>query len=227
MAGAATASVPARAGTILGVTRSDANPTYRRLEQYEPLLRLAVPALLALFLLTLAASAWIQVREGRESTLSDAVADIDIIASLSAAKLGIHPAPADRNAAAAQLDALVRGMPPSAFDAEPHARARQRGRQGAGCPSARRDRSRNADRPSRRSAAALHLRRPRRRHDHQARERRRWHRDRALASRIVRADRLVAAPARACCPAGGRAPSAMCRCSPPRSSCCSGSALRM
>jgi len=57
MAGAATASVPARAGTILGVTRSDANPTYRRLEQYEPLLRLAVPAILALFLLTLAASA--------------------------------------------------------------------------------------------------------------------------------------------------------------------------
>lgn len=115
MAGAATASVPARAGTILGVTRSDANPTYRRLEQYEPLLRLAVPALLALFLLTLAASAWIQVREGRESTLSDAVADIDIIASLSAAKLGLYPAPVDRNAAAAQLDALVRAMPPSAL----------------------------------------------------------------------------------------------------------------
>ena len=115
MAGAATASVPARAGTILGVTRSDANPTYRRLEQYEPLLRLAVPAILALFLLTLAASAWIQVREGRESTLADAVADIDIIASLSAAKLGVHHAPADRNAAAAQLDAVVRGMPAAAF----------------------------------------------------------------------------------------------------------------
>ena len=115
MAGAATASVPARAGTILGVTRSDANPTYRRLEQYEPLLRLAVPAILALFLLTLAASAWIQVREGRESTLADAVADIDIIASLSAAKLGVHHAPADRNAAAAQLDAVVRGMPAAAL----------------------------------------------------------------------------------------------------------------
>ncbi|WP_210485662.1 sensor histidine kinase [Microvirga antarctica] len=115
MAGAATACVPARAGTILGVTRSDANPTYRRLEQYEPLLRLAVPALLALFLLTLAASAWIQVREGREDTLVDAIADIDIIASLSAAKLGIHPAPTDRNAAAAQLATLVRGMPQSAL----------------------------------------------------------------------------------------------------------------
>ncbi len=46
MAGATTACVPARAGTILGVTRSIANPAFRRLEQYESLLRLAVPALL-------------------------------------------------------------------------------------------------------------------------------------------------------------------------------------
>ena len=61
MAGAVTACVPARAGTILGVTRSDANPTYRRLERYEPLLRLAVPAVLILFLITLAGSAWIQL----------------------------------------------------------------------------------------------------------------------------------------------------------------------
>ena len=98
MAGAVTACVPARAGTILGVTRSDANPTYRRLEQYEPLLRLAVPALLVLFLITLAASAWIQIRDGRKDTLFDAINDIDIIASLSAAKLGPAPAPADRDA---------------------------------------------------------------------------------------------------------------------------------
>src|SRR5688572_19436666 len=102
MAGAVTACVPARAGTILGVARSDANPAYRRLEQYEPLLRLAVPAVLILFLVTLAASAWIQVREGRRDTLFDAIHDIDIIASLSAAKLGTRPAPVDRSQAAAQ-----------------------------------------------------------------------------------------------------------------------------
>jgi len=98
MAGAVTACVPARAGTILGVTRSDANPTYRRLEQYEPLLRLAVPALLILFLITLAGSAWVQIRDGRKDTLFDAINDIDIIASLSAAKLGPAAAPAATNA---------------------------------------------------------------------------------------------------------------------------------
>jgi len=113
MAGAATACVPARAGTILGVTRTDAHPTYRRLEQYEPLLRLAVPALLALFLVTLAASAWIQVRNGREETLLDAIGDIDVIASLSAAKLGPHKAPANSTEAAARMQTLVKGMPAS------------------------------------------------------------------------------------------------------------------
>ncbi len=115
MAGAVTACVPARAGTILGVTRSDANPAYRRLEQYEPLLRLAVPALLILFLVTLAGSAWIQIRDGRKDTLFDAINDIDIIASLSAAKLGTARAPADRAQAAAQLERLAKDMPPSAL----------------------------------------------------------------------------------------------------------------
>ncbi|MBZ6076436.1 sensor histidine kinase [Microvirga puerhi] len=115
MAGAATACVPARAGTILGVTRTDAHPTYRRLEQYEPLLRLAVPALLALFLVTLAASAWIQVRNGREDTVLDAIGDIDVIASLSAARLGPNKAPANAAEASAQLLTLVTGMPSSAL----------------------------------------------------------------------------------------------------------------
>src|SRR3954468_21728423 len=84
MAGATTACVPARAGTILGVTRSITSPALRRLEQYEAWLRLAVPALLALFLITLATSAWIQVRDSREETVLDAINDIDIIASLAA-----------------------------------------------------------------------------------------------------------------------------------------------
>src|SRR5919206_3964057 len=105
MAGAVTACVPARAGTILGVARSDANPAYRRLEQYESLLRLAVPAVLILFLITLAGSAWIQIRDGRRDAILDAIQDIDIIASLSAAKLGNVRAPTDRLQAAAQLGA--------------------------------------------------------------------------------------------------------------------------
>ncbi|MFL4992616.1 MAG: ATP-binding protein [Microvirga sp.] len=97
------------------MTRSDANPAYRRLEQYEPLLRLAVPALLVLFLITLAGSAWIQIRDGRKDTLFDAINDIDIIASLSAAKLGTARAPADRVQASAQLERLAKDMPPIAL----------------------------------------------------------------------------------------------------------------
>ncbi len=96
MAGAETACVPARAGTILGVTRAIASPAYRRLEQLEPWLGLAVPALLALFLITLAASAWIQLRDSREEAVVDAIHDIDIIATLAAAKVGVRPAPVDR-----------------------------------------------------------------------------------------------------------------------------------
>ncbi|WP_243367619.1 PAS domain-containing sensor histidine kinase [Microvirga solisilvae] len=116
MAGAVTACVPARTGTILGVARSDANPAYRRLEQYESLLRLAVPAVLILFLVTLAGSAWIQIRDGRRDTMLDAIQDIDIIASLSAAKLGTYHAPADRTQAAAHLVALAKDMPASALN---------------------------------------------------------------------------------------------------------------
>jgi two-component system cell cycle sensor histidine kinase PleC len=70
---------------------------------------------LALFLITLAASAWIQVRENRKDTLVDAIADIDIVASLAAAKLGDAPAPASAPAAAAQLNALAKSMPERAL----------------------------------------------------------------------------------------------------------------
>jgi two-component system cell cycle sensor histidine kinase PleC len=115
MAGATTSASPARAGTILGVTRSIANPAFRRLEQYESWLRLAVPALLALFLVTLAASAWIQVRDSREETVLDAIGDIDIIGTLAAAKMGANPAPGTRQAANAQLSQLAQSMPPGAL----------------------------------------------------------------------------------------------------------------
>ncbi|KLK92698.1 histidine kinase [Microvirga vignae] len=115
MAGAVTACVPARTGTILGVARSDANPAYRRLEQYESLLRLAVPAVLIIFLITLAGSAWVQIRDGRRDAMLDAIQDIDIIASLSSAKLGTYRAPADKAQAAAQLAALIKEMPASAL----------------------------------------------------------------------------------------------------------------
>jgi two-component system, cell cycle sensor histidine kinase PleC len=110
-----TACVPVRAGTILGITRSFASPVYRRLERYEPWLGLAVPALLAIFLVTLAASAWIQVRESREEAIVDAINDIDVIASLSALKLGALTAPADHTEAAIQLGKLAQDLPGGAL----------------------------------------------------------------------------------------------------------------
>jgi two-component system cell cycle sensor histidine kinase PleC len=110
MAGAETACVPARAGTILGITRSLASPAYRRLEQYEPWLRLAVPALLAVFLFALGASAWIQARDGREEAVIDAINDIDVIASLSAAKLA-GSSEGDDASAAIRLARLAKDLP--------------------------------------------------------------------------------------------------------------------
>ncbi len=115
MAGAETACVSARADTILGITRTLASPAYRRLEEYESWLRLAVPAFLGLFLVTLVASAWIQVGEAREEAVVDAVHDIDLIATLAAAKIGQRTSPADRMAAVRQLDELVRMLPAGAL----------------------------------------------------------------------------------------------------------------
>jgi len=115
MAGAETACASARADTILGITRSIANPAYRRLAQIEPWLRLAVPAFLGMFLITLAGSAWIQVQNNREEAVLDAFTDIDVIATLAAAKFGLKPAPFDRVAAVAQLDSLAKELPSGAL----------------------------------------------------------------------------------------------------------------
>ncbi|MDJ1159010.1 ATP-binding protein [Chelatococcus sp. SYSU_G07232] len=74
--------VPARAGTILGIARSIAHPAYRRLVAAEPWLRLAVPALLAVFLTTLVSGAVIQALDTRNETMADAASDIDLVAAL-------------------------------------------------------------------------------------------------------------------------------------------------
>src|SRR3712207_4901909 len=89
----------ARAGTILGIARSIGNPTFRRLEQAESWLRYAVPTLLTVFLICLAVSAGMQVLENRRDALQDAADEIDIIATLAAAKLQ-QPNLFDRSAAA-------------------------------------------------------------------------------------------------------------------------------
>jgi len=115
MAGAETACAPARAGTILGITRSIANPAYRVLEKFEPSLRFAVPALLILFLTTLAISAWIQVRAWREEALVDAITDVDIVAMLSASKFARQESVSGSPDAARALAELAKTLPVGAL----------------------------------------------------------------------------------------------------------------
>jgi two-component system cell cycle sensor histidine kinase PleC len=110
--GAESVLVSARADTILGVTRSLASPAYQRLEQYEPWLRRVVPVLLAVFLLTLGTSAWIQIRDGRAAAIADAVSEIDLVASLAAATLA---GSADRTDGATRLSNVARQMPTNAL----------------------------------------------------------------------------------------------------------------
>src|SRR5215212_3929510 len=113
MASADAACGVARAGTILGITRGIGHPTYDRLQRAEPWLRLALPAVLAFFLATLAAGAWLQAHNGHAETSRIARDDIDILASLAASRLD---APlGGRSAEAARLAALARSLPASAF----------------------------------------------------------------------------------------------------------------
>src|SRR3954453_53315 len=113
MASADAACGPARLRKILGITRCAGRPTYGRLERAEPWLRRAVPALLALFLLALAASAWLQARDGRADALRDATDDIDVLATLAA--MHLQSPLGDRPAAEAQLAGLAGSLPASAF----------------------------------------------------------------------------------------------------------------
>ena len=100
-------------GYDFGVTRSIANPAYRRLEQYEPWLRLAVPALLALFLAD-ARRERLDSGAGRtRRDVIDAINDIDVIATLSAVKLAAVGARRPQHAAAASSTQLARGCRPA------------------------------------------------------------------------------------------------------------------
>src|SRR3954451_11446527 len=115
MAGADAACVPARAGTILGIARSGAHPAVRKVEQFEPWLRLAVPTFLALFLTTLAAGAWLQTRDAKQDALVQAIAEIDVLASLAAARLGAHAGPFDATTSATHVWSLARELPAGAL----------------------------------------------------------------------------------------------------------------
>jgi two-component system, cell cycle sensor histidine kinase PleC len=110
MAGANASCVPARAGTILGVTRSPA-PSFR-LQRAEPWLRLSVPTLLGIFLVTLGVCGYFHIANSRRDALAAAAADIEIVAALAALALA---GPSEGVPETTRLAALVRSLPPGAL----------------------------------------------------------------------------------------------------------------
>jgi two-component system cell cycle sensor histidine kinase PleC len=80
------ACVPVRTDTVLGVSRTVPHPALHRLESAEPWLRVAFPAVLFLAVALLAGTVWLQGQENRQAIMADAVADLDVLASLAAAE---------------------------------------------------------------------------------------------------------------------------------------------
>lgn len=108
---AETVVAPARAATILGIARSAANPAFRHIARLEPSLRFAIPALLGFFLLTLAVGAWMQARAARQVILDEAIGNIDIVASLAAAKFDQARTLVEASDANSKLTAFARILP--------------------------------------------------------------------------------------------------------------------
>ncbi|PSC04503.1 PAS domain-containing sensor histidine kinase [Alsobacter soli] len=102
---AAIASV--RTHSIPGLVRSLADPAYMKLLDIEPWLRRIVPVLVAVFVVALGSISYLNASATREETLVDAVGDIDILASYTAAELS-RAIGAD-----AILDARALGFVPS------------------------------------------------------------------------------------------------------------------
>lgn len=96
------ARAPARAATILGVAKSISHPALGRLVAAEPWLKLAVPCLLGVFVLTLAISATLQAISSRTESVNEAVVTIDLLAS-SIANAARTPEGADATAIATHL----------------------------------------------------------------------------------------------------------------------------
>ncbi|MBB3808273.1 PAS domain-containing sensor histidine kinase [Pseudochelatococcus contaminans] len=90
MARAEAASVPVRAGTVLGVTRSSGRLSHYDFAAMEPWLRLAVPVLLVFFLVALLAGAIVHGINSRNQAMSSATKEVDLVASLAAADIALQ-----------------------------------------------------------------------------------------------------------------------------------------
>ncbi|GJD48771.1 Sensor histidine kinase RcsC [Methylobacterium crusticola] len=82
----------ARAATILGISRVS-KAAHRHLAHAEAWLRFAVPAMLAAFLVCLAAVTTLQLSAQHQEALADAGREIDLVAQLVAGQLAARPEP--------------------------------------------------------------------------------------------------------------------------------------
>ncbi|MGV6874411.1 PAS domain-containing sensor histidine kinase [Pseudochelatococcus sp. B33] len=113
MARAEAASVPVRAGTVLGVTRSSGHAGHHHLAVMEPWLRRAVPMLLTVFLGSLLVGAILHGVDTRNAALSDATTEIDLVAALAASDITLGIAarqPEGQGGDAPTLAAVARGV---------------------------------------------------------------------------------------------------------------------
>ena len=104
---------PARAGSDDGLSHALARPAYDRILAAEPWLKRLVPGLIVIFLGILGAMAYLQTITSRHDALSDALADVDLLASLAASELARIGERGTKGEAPAQLaqSALERAIP--------------------------------------------------------------------------------------------------------------------
>jgi two-component system, cell cycle sensor histidine kinase PleC len=111
MARADRACLPAR--TILGVAPSSEHAHFPVIARIEPWLRHAVPALLAIFIITIIACVIAISFETRDEAIEDAQTDIELVAGLIARDISLR----SQNATSAHLEAdqIIRLLPPKAL----------------------------------------------------------------------------------------------------------------
>ena len=108
MARAEAAIASSRPDSIKGLAQSIAKPAYRRLLNWEPFFRRAVPVLIIMFLVTICVGAAMQMRDQYRQTLAAAALDIDAVAEILTDRLSL-----DKSAGTQRGEDVLRRALPS------------------------------------------------------------------------------------------------------------------